>query len=107
MGSPVSVQLLSSKLPTLQTRKMKMLVSLIAVCLMVAAEAYSHKECVPHGYPMNDRFYEPHVMHRYPSMIRDSQMYRDLQMYRDPHFYRPAFPSSYYRGPFYDRHHYD
>ena len=57
-----------------------MLVSLIAVCLMVAVEGYNR---------MDDRFPERHGMHR------------------DPHFYGPAYPASYNQGPFYDRHDYD
>merc|ERR1712071_407968 len=90
---------------------MKMLVSLIAVCLMVAVEAYSHKEYAPYGYPMDDVFPERHGMHREPQMYgdphmyRDSQMHRDSQMYRDPNFYGPANPASNYQDPSYDRHH--
>merc|ERR1740119_61445 len=45
-----------------------MLVSLIAVCLMVAVEGsfstYNHMEYSPYGYPMNGRHSESHVMHR-------------------------------------------
>ena len=45
-----------------------MLVSLIAVCLMVAVEGsfstYNHMEYYPSGYPMNGRHSESHVMHR-------------------------------------------
>merc|ERR1712127_314833 len=51
-----------------KTRKMKMLVSLIAVCLMVAVEGsfstHNHMEYYPPGCPMNGRHSETHVMHR-------------------------------------------
>merc|ERR1712071_636718 len=47
---------------------MKMLVSLIAVCLMVAVEGsfstHNHMEYYPPGCPMHGRHSETHVMHR-------------------------------------------
>merc|ERR1712071_412631 len=47
---------------------MKMLVSLIAVCLMVAVEGSfsncNHMEYSPYGCSMNGRHFETHVMHR-------------------------------------------
>merc|ERR1712191_17462 len=51
-----------------KSKKMKMLVSLIAVCLMVAVEGsfstHNHMEYSPPGCPMNGRHSETHVMHR-------------------------------------------
>merc|ERR1712071_582250 len=51
-----------------KSKKMKMLVSLIAVCLMVAVEGsfstHNHMEYYPPGCPMNGRHSETHVMHR-------------------------------------------